>query len=153
MNISLNAVKPWFWKLALFGLVVGVLVPLGLLHEIRVHPHTTLAELRFAGVEFPSLLGIGIAFWVLLFVVGKRLGGYSFSFSFGTFIWQVVPGEKPWLYADRQYPDGPATADDAFAKKDEEIENKLHQDYFVRQAPKPGAADLSHWAERRSAKV
>jgi len=150
MNISLNAVKPWFWKLALVGLAVGLLVPLGLLHEIRVHPHTALTDLRVVGVEFPTLLGIGIAFWVLLFVVGKRLGGYSFRLSFSTFIWQVVPGERLRLYADRQYPDEPATADDAFAKRDEEIENKLHQDYFVRQAPQPRTADLSHWAERRS---
>jgi hypothetical protein len=150
MNISLNAVKPWFWKLSLVGLAVGLLVPLGLLHEIRVHPHIALAELRVAGVEFPTLLAIGIAFWVLLFVVGKRLGGYSFSLSLGAFIWQVVPGERLRLYADRHYPDDPATADDAFAKRDDEIQSKLHEDYFAKQAPQPGTADLSHWAERRS---
>jgi len=153
MNISLKAVKPWFWKLALVGLAVGLLVPLGLLYEIRVHPNTALGELRVAWVEFPTLLGIGFAFWVLLFVVGKRLGGYSFSLSIGPFIWQVVPGEKLRLYADQEYPDEPATADKAFSQKDEEIENRLHQDYFVRQSPRRRKADLSHWTERQGSKV
>src|SRR5690348_14248652 len=103
MNFSLNAVKAWFWKLALIGLVVGILVLVGLWHEIRLHPNVALAEVRLAGVEFPTLLGIGVVFWLLLFVVGQRLGGYSFRLSFGTFIWQVVPGEKPPLYHAQEY--------------------------------------------------
>ena len=62
MNISLNSVKAWFGELALVGLGLGLVVPLGLWHEIRVHPHTALADLRLAGLEFPTLLGLGIAF-------------------------------------------------------------------------------------------
>lgn len=153
MKVFLTAVKAWFWQLALVGLAIGLLVPFALWHEIRIHPNTALAELRIAGVELPTLFAIGFAFWVLLFVIGKRLGGYFFSFSFGAFVWQVAPGEKPKEYVQQRYSDGPATADEAFAIKDEEVLNKLHQDYFVKQAPRPGPADLSHWAERRDSVI